>query len=299
MVALRVGAIHIIESLRPLDRKTGAHLRDRLLGLPTVDGPALEVHFWSEPTRDRFLSRLRQIATDTRNSGRAPIVDLQTHGDLDGLEVTSGEIVTWGDLKAPLTEINLTCRLNLLVLVGACDGEALLHVLQAHERAPVWGLIGPNRPAWDQEIEAGHAAFYETLLSRRDGGIAVSAMNAAADQVPGALADSPFHFFGAEWFFSEVMQAYFREQASEAQLARRVEGLAAEAIERAEREGLSPEQLARFAAAFPLAMDAHLRNHQRIFDHYKAHFFFRDLCPEEWSRFEVALAGCLPAARAT
>jgi hypothetical protein len=108
-------------------------------------GLAVPVRFWREPTKAGLLDRLRLIAADVRNTGQAPIIDLQTLGDLDRLQVTSCERVTWSDLKAPLIEINVACGLNLLVLVGACDGEALLRVLEAHDRAPVWGLIGVRR----------------------------------------------------------------------------------------------------------------------------------------------------------
>src|SRR5713101_2280803 len=134
-------AVHIIESLRTNDLKTGARLRDRLGAVVEQPGVGLPVRFWREPTKAGFLDRLRQIAAEVRSPGQAPIIDLQTHGSVDGLQVTSHEIVTWSELKAPLTEINVLCRLNLLVLVGACDGEALLHALQAPDRAPVWGLI--------------------------------------------------------------------------------------------------------------------------------------------------------------
>lgn len=49
--------VHIIESLRPDDLKTGERLRERLG--PVIYGPglALPVHFWREPTKAGFVKR--------------------------------------------------------------------------------------------------------------------------------------------------------------------------------------------------------------------------------------------------
>ncbi len=281
-------AVHIIESLRARDLKTGQRLRDWLQSVVKASGLAVPVRFWREPTKAGLLDRLRLIAAEVRNTGQAPIIDLQTHGDLDRLQVTSCERVTWSDLKAPLIEINVACGLNLLVLVGACDGEALLRVLEAHDRAPVWGLIGPREKVREQAIEEAHAAFYATLLSTRDGGAAVRAMNATA-----GAPDSMFRFFGAEWFFREVMRAYIKEHATEAQLVRRREKLVAEADQKAKRDGRSPEDRARLSPVFAAAIDDRLRDHQGLFDGYKRRFFLEDLYPEHAARFAVSLADCL------
>ena len=136
---LHIGALHIVESLQSRDLKTGARLRQQLAAMAASHPRPLPVHFWSEQTRAGFVGRLKQIESDVRSTGRPPILHLETHGNRDGLLVTSGETVTWADLVGPLTNINITARLNLLVVVAACDGESLLSVIQAHDRAPVWG----------------------------------------------------------------------------------------------------------------------------------------------------------------
>jgi hypothetical protein len=278
-VALRVGAVHIIESLRPADVQTGERLRDFLAPLAQSSGLPISVHFWRESTRQAFLERLDHIAADVRDTGRAPIVHLETHGGLDGLEV-AGSVVTWADLKAPLTRINVTCRLNLLVLVGACIGLDLTKIIQIADRAPVWGLIGPLREVWDTEIEAANKAFYRTLFSGRDGGPAWRAMNDALDG-----SDSPFRFIGAEWMFREVMRRYFKEKCSNERLAKRTQTL----VEVAKDDGWPAETLPWVAEK----LDAHLRDYERFFGETKRHFFLEDLCPEHADRFKVSLEECL------
>jgi hypothetical protein len=278
--AVRIGAIHIIESLGSEDLQTGTRLRDQLGPLTESSSPPISVDFWTEPTRKGFLARLQHILADVRLRRLAPVVHIETHGSPEGLYLTSGDVVTWSDLKAPFTDINVTCRLNLLVLVGACDGAGLTKIIQAQDRAPVWGLIGPSRPVTPWEIEAAHTAFYRTLFSTGDGAVAWRAMNAAIE-----ASDSPFLFVGAEYMFREVMRMYFKEHCSNEQLANRTQKL----VDLAKNRGMPDERLPLFAAK----MDEHLRDYQAIFGRTKEHFFHQDLCPEHAERFNVALAECL------
>jgi restriction system protein len=288
--ALRIGAVHIIESLGPGDRPTGERLFDQLRPLAESVSPPIPVHFWREPTRHALLDRLQHIAADVRLTGRAPVVQLEAHGDAEakGLRLTSGEVVTWADLKAPLTAINVLCRLNLLVMVAACNGADLTYIIRPNERAPVWGLIGPLREVLDAEIAVAHTAFYRTLFLTGDGGEAWRAMNAAT-----GVSGSRFHFIGAEWMFREVMRTYFKEECSDDRLAQRTHMAVELANERARSEGKPEELLPLLAAQFAAKIDAHLRDYQRFFDQAKERFFLIDLCPEHATRFKVSLADCL------
>ena len=100
--------------------------------------------FGGNQPRDTFLNRLASIVADVRASGRAPIIHIETHGTSDetGLVLSSGEFVPWSALKGLLTTINITCRLNLLVVLAACNGWGLLEIVQATDRAPLWGIWG-------------------------------------------------------------------------------------------------------------------------------------------------------------
>lgn len=282
LATLHLGALHIVESLQSKDLKTGARLRQQLAAIAASHPKPLPVHFWTAQTREEFLGRLKQIEDDVRTTGRPPIVHLETHGDRSGLFVTSGETVTWADLKGPLTNINITARLNLLVVVAACHGEALLSVLQAYDRAPVWGMIGPNRPVYDTEIDQANAAFYGTLHSTVDGAVAVRAMRAATGGER-----SPFGFYSAQWFFREVMRGYYRDHCSEEGIRRRVEKMVASAEKQFARDG-KPEALPLFAAQ----IERNLRDFDAVFKAARRQFFTEDLCPEHAMRFQVSLTEC-------
>ncbi|HEY5022703.1 MAG TPA: hypothetical protein VII30_09485 [Gemmatimonadaceae bacterium] len=54
--------------------------------------------------------------------GHAPILHIEAHGDAVGLELASGEHIKWSELAPVLTEINVGCQMNLLVVAAACEG---------------------------------------------------------------------------------------------------------------------------------------------------------------------------------
>ena len=160
---------------------------------------------------------------DRRTRSRTnPILHLETHGSPRGLQLASGDFVTWDHLRPALTDINIAARLNLFVMVAARDGLDLLTILRPTHRATARIIIGPNRTLTDGEVERANLAFYTTLFEMSDGIAAYNAMS-------------------AEVMFYSVMRGYFREYGSEEQIAARVEGLIAPLA----LFGLGPHELAK------------------------------------------------------
>lgn len=285
--AFQAGSIHVIESLQASgELRTGERLFEELEPLAITSTPTIEAYLWRESTREGLLARLQQIAEYVRRSGRAPVLHIEAHGlpDGSGLQTASGETLTWLDLKEPLTVINVLCRLNLLVLLSACDGEGLTHVIQLTDRAPLWGLIGPSRSVSAGEIEDGNLAFYKTLLSTRDGGTAWRAMNETATR-----GDRPFRFRGAATMFRLIMQGYFAEYCTEEALDRRSRRV----MDEFERIGTPDQLLPQMQAA----VAEYLRRHSAQFEEIKTRFFFIDLCPENFNRFPISFDDCFGAPR--
>jgi hypothetical protein len=288
VAVVEIGAIHIVESLPKGDIKTGELLYPQVDSIVRESRPGLKVHFWREPTPQALLDRLRHIASDTRMTGRAPILHLETHGNIDhGLRTTVERYVSWDDLKRPLADINEACGLNLLVVVAACDGGGLTAVLQAHERAPVGGLVGPFGEVKVGDMENAMRAFYRTLLTTTDGPAAVAAMNAEVRRTT-----SRFTLVDAETFFALVMRDYFERLCTDEEISRRaVDVIEVEKL-RAEEEGrvVPPE----VPATFPSFHAARVRDRRQIFDSARRVFFMENLYPGHATRFKVSLAHCLP-----
>ena len=87
---VRSGSVHIIETLRPGDLRTGERLFDWLQPAAAAMNPAIEVHFWRESTADAVLGRLQHVLEDVRKTGRSPVLQIEAHGAPEGLETASG-----------------------------------------------------------------------------------------------------------------------------------------------------------------------------------------------------------------
>ena len=216
LAGVQIGAVHIIDSVPQGEYATGRLLFEEVQPLGYSLRPHIETRYSREETRAGFLNRLAGVLPHLLESGRAPTVHIEAHGLLDdsgnsmGFALASGEPVLWAELEPILKKINLACCLNLLVVAGACEGMGLAVVLRAFERAPAWGILGPSGTIKAGVLEAGHQAFYRTLYRTRDFVSAIQAMNASVPE-----GDAPFFLFSAQWFFTQVMKAYFEQNNSE------------------------------------------------------------------------------------
>ena len=272
--------VHIIESLRSVDYHTGRRLFEDLEPITLTAIPQVTSRFSPVHTRNEFLHLLRSIAEDARLHSHSPILHIEAHGSSTGIQVSSGECLTWTEFKAELIAINEISRLNLLVILAACDGANLLNIIQPVDRAPVCVLIGPNRIVSAGEIERASLTFYRTLFGLRDARAAWRAMNDAVTPAP-----LTFAVFTAEYVFRYVMYHYFATQCSEEVLAERE----SRAIAHLEQDGISGEDLERGRQW----LHRYMRDHQSHFERIKKHFFFCDLYPENTARFGVTFEDCM------
>jgi hypothetical protein len=194
--------------------------------------------------------------------------------------VTSGECLSWLEFKDELTTINEASRLNLLVLLAACEGAHLLHIIQATDRAPVCALIGPNRVVTAGELECAGLTFYKTLFESEDVAIALRAMNKAVSSEKRS-----FSVFTAEFTLRYVMHHYLKSLCSEEALVAREN----KAVVGAARDGMADHQLPLFRQWFR----SYQRDHRAHFEKIRSNFFFYDLYPENATRFDLTFEECV------
>ena len=270
-------SVHIIESLG--EYHTGRRLFEDLEPIIGTATPQVTPHFNAVRSRAEFRELLRSIAEDARLYSHSPILHIEAHGSSAGIEVSSGECLPWTEFKAELTTINKISRLNLLVILAACDGANMVSIIQPVDRVPVRALIGPNRIVYPDEIERASLAFYRTLFDAGEVRAAWRAMNDAV--APDQLT---FAAFTAEYMLRYVMHYYLKTLCSEDALAKREDDATASGL----RDG-TIENVEHFRQWFR----SYVRDHQRHFERMKQHFFFCDLYPENVTRFDVAFEDCL------
>ena len=159
LATIRTTNVWIIEWLHSNDRKTG-HL----------------LHLWLQQQRPGWSAYLRcnskadVLAAIERATVRAqqsrivPVLHLEAHGDVEGLEGPRGadgaEVLSWNELADPLQRLNLATGCNLVVFVAACTGFAGIKAFCRGPRAPAVALVGPTSPLTDSEILNGTKEFY-------------------------------------------------------------------------------------------------------------------------------------------
>lgn len=266
-------SIHILQSLPPGDLKTGENLADRLMYL----GYNVPVRLRRPITKSEFLQSLLEVGAEARTGNRSPIVHIEAHGGTRGLEVSSGEFVSWWEMKDALTEINTASRFNLLVVMAACCGGHLIEIVRPTDRAPVWGVIGPDRDLAADRIETDFQAFYDEFFTSQNGLRALERLNDASVGRPWRYA-----YVVARRMFRLVFGAYVKTMCSPDALKEREDLLVRQIV----GDQVAPAELR-------LSLRADLADHGDHFQKMRQRFFMIDLFPENDQRFRLTLADCL------
>lgn len=288
---LTLGVVHIVEWLRPRDAKTGWELFGEIEPMGIVSSPEVQVRFWRAQTRSDFVELLRTFGNEFRKTGRVPLLHIETHGSTDGIGLSEAERINWRDLMEKLISLNRLTRLNLVIVLAACEGLSGIQMLQPDRRAAAFrGLIGPNRQVSAKEMVDSCTAFYRTVFGRSNGDEALKAMNDAIDS-----AKETFWTISAETAFKVIYQRYLKIQCTPESMEKRVativENLGARyrAEGRGGRFNWETERDRQAAHQF-------LGDHRARFEEMRREFFFLDLYPENTERFDFTFDECQPTA---
>lgn len=115
--------------------------------------------------------------------GRYPILHVSAHGAAQGIQLSSGDFVTWADLRQMLVPINESLGGALLLCMSACEGySACQMAMQPQESVthPYFAMVASyGQPTWS-DTAVSYLAFYHLLAKGRTIPEAVHAMNAAS-----------------------------------------------------------------------------------------------------------------------
>src|SRR5713226_1677559 len=111
---LSFGKIHIIEWLRRInpktgkpDRRTGQELYQEIRSMfEGVPGSPVQLILHRVSSRAAFLARLTRIEQDFRASGLVPLLQIETHGDDNGIGPSETDGLTWPELMKAVTPLN-------------------------------------------------------------------------------------------------------------------------------------------------------------------------------------------------
>lgn len=267
----------IIESLPPHEMQTGKELH-RVLSAPDV--LPIPVSFGRVQSAESLLKIIRSMTDHAaRFSWWKPIVHLEIHGDADraGFVLASREFVPWNVVADALRELNVIVRNSVVLVLGTCSGAFVLTAVanSPFERAPLYGVIGPDRPVLSFFLPIGFRVFYTTLLATGD-------FVAAVNELRGRTLPEYGGYDCALVF--RLGLAKYKEYSQGEHLAKRVKKV---------MRRLPPQAIAQAGSRNRArrAIAGHIRGTATDRREQYRHFIMADLYPENEARFPVWDAG--------
>lgn len=266
-------SIYVIESLRRGENRTGRSLYEGVLREHAKKSAWLEVEYLEAMDRRAFDNHLTRVLERARH-GRLPILHLEAHGSRAGIHLANGPVVRWEELREVLTSINEATQSRLLLMMAMCKGAYLATILRPPQRAPAWGVVGPEVDIDDLPMEAGMWMQYEALLGEKGGDAALKALNAAQDDPA-----QRYYFRSAEVLFHHALWHFFRNRTPE--VVKEHENL------------LVAEATKKWGSGVDIAMKARKIASRRLSDEsywyefWRPRFLMLDKFPENAERFKL------------
>lgn len=279
-------SVYVIEFLKDGNLKTGRDLYEScILPLGQIK-ENLYTNLAQPKSKREFFDVLSNIVNDCTANSRGPILHLEAHGNDDGIAndnriESADQIITWSELKPFLCHLNEISGLNLLVIMAACDGFNLTKVVQLTDRAPVWGIIGPQ-----VNVEAGHILdgfkeFYKEFFKSYDGRKALNSLNKSPD-----VKDWYFKFLNAEFFFMYVYKNYLETLCTEDALLKRAHKIVKDG---GAGRRLNSNVESRMIKDFYKLLSS---TQETYFERHKRHFFMMVIFEGYDQRFQLTFDQC-------
>ena len=163
--------------------------------------PSFFSSLYSVKTESEFHNVLTEI-TDNLEDGSVVALHFETHGGEQGLQLTSGEIVSWTSLHEMLRPLN-TAQMGLLTIsFAACYTFPFLWSIDITERSSFRAALFTMRNMTVDEIERGFLSYYERYFNLLD---VSKALTAIQEEVYDEDRNrSPFQLITAEWAFDQI-----------------------------------------------------------------------------------------------
>lgn len=116
-----------------------------------------------------------------RHHQKIPILHLSMHGSADGLSLTSGEFLSWHDLRGLLLPLIRAMQGGLLVCMSSCFGSSGCRMAMYEDNEPhFWALVGNTKsPTW-ADAAIAYVSFYHLFFKGFEIKLCVDSMKVAS-----------------------------------------------------------------------------------------------------------------------
>lgn len=271
MSSFKFSKVSIVESLKPKDKKTGQLLYDQLDMFEVFHQKGLKLELNIISTRLEFENLLDLLTKNAHDFSEIPILQIEAHGSEDKLSMVlnSGETISWYELEEILRTLNLATKCNLLLVMSTCFGAYASMAISLTNRAPFWGIIGPETTVYPDEIIGSLTNFYSHLYQGKDGSELVKALELNQSQI--------LKFLTSEWFFVKAYVSYVKNFCNEQATLQAAESFS---------QKLSASGVVNLPE-LDLIKQAIRPHGKEFFEKLMRHFFMIDLFPENENKISV------------
>ncbi len=272
--------IYIIESLGAGEVLTGEILHKTIEHQIKENNLPIATVLRRCASADEFFVALKEAYEDASLRNEYPWIHIESHGRAsgDGIVLSNDEFIGWNDLKPILTDINLATKCNLMLVMSACNGAFLGEILQPTDRAPCWGVIGPTKEVYPDDLMAIFRSLYTELLSTLDGDKALISLFMAAK----SRDVDPLIILAMD-LFKKAYAGYFESHCTDKEYWKRAKIV---------RNQLPKEQ--KNQSTIQDIVQLFKKQESSFFEEHKNKFFMCDLFPENITRFPITFADVKP-----
>lgn len=267
--------IVVLESLPANDMKTGKRVYDDQLMHINSKYAYLNSELIQVESADEFVNALRGLTLRVEEQDVIPLLHIECHGSKSGLTMADGSALPWARLKNELIALNRATKLNLTVVVGACNGGHLIGTASHMDGAPFFGIIGVDGEVTNGDLEQRFKNFYPTFFQTGDANAAIDSLNhGISDQ------NKRFMFLGARLFFAEGFRKYYLNYCRGKKKSKRTEMLVSRVLQ--------DQKVANLGIKFAREqVKKHLSDPKEHFEFFRNRFFFCDHIPEILERLPL------------
>ena len=97
--------------------------------------------------------------------GMIPMLHISAHGHQDGIQLSSGEVIVWAQLRGLLHPLNTALNNGLLVCLSSCEGYSgtRMAMFPQDEGYPFYAIVAnSSKPSWSDTAVA-YSTFYHLV----------------------------------------------------------------------------------------------------------------------------------------
>lgn len=208
--AIKFNVIYIIQSLYLNERPTGYEIAQQIKFACLKRGLEPMDQLINVVNRAEFFELMAHVAASVTH-GAHPYMHFEMHGSPNGLSLTSGEHISWEELKEPIRKINIASENNLYVSLATCHGGNFLDIYKGEfdKPCPFYGYIGATEEMDAYDFEVSFTSFFQVMLTEDN---ITSGIKALVTALP--VNKGNYIFIDCEDYQKELMKIWNNEYGS-------------------------------------------------------------------------------------